>query len=640
MKKTILSIVLCLALVLPFFGGLTVPAHADSSKLIAITFDDGPGNYTSTLLDGLSKRGVPATFFMCGANGNYGVKNYNSLLTRMVSEGHQLANHSWGHPTFSKLSASEMQSQINQVGSYLTRAMGGNYNYLVRIPGGENNATIRANVSHPIITWSVDPVDWKYHNADTVYNNIMKSAGDGSIILLHDIYATSVEGGLRAIDTLKSQGYEFVTVSELFRRRGVTLNNGTVYSNAPNRGTTLPAYAAPSISVNGATVTVSANNSGVTLHYTTDGSTPTLASPTTNGTISLNSKVTLKVAGFDQFGTRTPVASQTVDANITEAPEIVSAGNGTVILRSGTPGAVIRYTTDGSEPNNSSAIAQNGIMIPNTVNKAIATASGKNASTVTTFYATEFGDIFYDVPPTAWYYTFVGGAVNKNLMVGMKDFTFAPATEMTRAMLVTILYSMEGKPATGSVSPFSDVKSTAWYASPIIWAADKNIVGGIGDGKFAPSDLITRQQVAAILYKYAIYKGKAKEQTDLSPLSKYSDEKQISNYARPAMAWAVTSGLMNGVTPTTLQPQGKCPRAQCATMMVAFDTIIHAPDPIPSPTVKPSESAAPTESPDPSESTVPEEPQTPDDKASAEEAPADTDDSTASETGADSEKSK
>ena len=186
MKKTILSIMLSLALILPFIGGLSVPAQAAGNKLIAITFDDGPGNYTSSLLDGLASRGVPATFFMCGVNGSYGVKNYNSLLTRMVSEGHQLANHSWEHPTFSKISGSQMQSQINQVGSYLTRAMGGNYNYLVRIPGGENNATIRANVAHPIITWSVDPVDWKYHNADTVYNNIMKSAIEIMNILLDE----------------------------------------------------------------------------------------------------------------------------------------------------------------------------------------------------------------------------------------------------------------------------------------------------------------------------------------------------------------------------------------------------------------------------------------------------------------------
>jgi hypothetical protein len=201
--------------------------------------------------------------------------------------------------------------------------------------------------------------------------------------------------------------------------------------------------------------------------------------------------------------------------------------------------------------------------------------------------------------------------VNKKLMVGTQDFLFSPAMEMTRAMLVTILYSMEGKPATGNVSPFSDVKNTAWYASPIIWAADKNIVGGIGDGKFAPNTLITRQQVAAIMFKYAIYKGKASDRVDQSSLSRYSDQKQISDYARPAMAWAVNVGLMSGVTSTTLQPQGTCPRAQCATMMVNFDRVINAPEPTapptqspsPSPEAEPDESAEPanTDAPAPSE---------------------------------------
>ena len=610
MKKRILPFLLAFALLVPFLGVQTAePAEAVTSKLIAITFDDGPGPYTQTLLNGLKSRNVPATFFMTGVNGSYGVKNYNSLLSQMVADGHQLANHSWGHPTFSKLSASEIQSQINQVGTYLTNAMGGSYNYLVRIPGGENTATIRANVAHPIITWSVDPLDWKYHNADTVYNNIMKSAGDGSIILLHDIYQTSVQGGLRAIDTLKSQGYEFVTVSELFRRRGISLQNGVVYSSAPNKGTTLSSYSAPTITANGPNVTVTANNSGVTLHYTTDGSTPTLASPTTSGTITLDKKVTLKVAGFDAFGVRTPVASQTIDANVAEAPYISVYANGTVQLKSSTVGAVIRYTTDGSEPNATSAVALNGMMSPGQVNKAFTSAAGMTRSSVTTFYMTEYGDLFYDVAPTAWYYTFVGKAVNKGLMVGMKDFFFEPNQEMTRAMLVTILYSMEGKPAVSGASPFSDVKTTAWYAGPVMWAAQNNIVSGVGGGLFNPSGLITRQQVAAILYKYAQYKGKASEQKDLTVLQSYSDQKQISEYAKPAMAWAVNAGLLKGVTATTLQPQGTCPRSQCATIMSAFDDIIRTegtPTPEPSPSEEPEESVSPSpsEEPEPSESSA------------------------------------
>lgn len=618
MKKRIIPFLLTLALVLPFFGIQTAPpAEAVGNKLIAITFDDGPGPSTQTLLNGLKSRGVPATFFMTGVNGSYGVKNYNGLLKQMVEDGHQLANHSWGHPTFSKLSGAEMQSQINQVGTYLTNAMGGSYNYLVRIPGGENTATIRANVSHPIITWSVDPVDWKYHNADTVYNNIMKSAGDGSIILLHDIYPTSVQGGLRAIDTLKSQGYEFVTVSELFRRRGISLQNGTVYSSAPNRGTNLPAYSAPTITANGANVSVNANNNGVTLHYTTDGTTPTLASPVTNGSITLSKKVTLKVAGFDNFGTRTPVATQTIDANVAKAPYISVYANGTVQLKSDSVGAVIRYTTDGSEPNANSAVALNGMMSPGQINKAFTSAAGMTRSEVTTFYKTEYGDIFYDVPPTAWYYTFVGKAVNKGLMVGMKDFRFEPSQEMTRSMLVTILYSMEGKPAVGGASPFSDVKTTAWYAAPVMWAAEKNIVGGIGGGKFDPNGLITRQQVAAILYKYAQYKGKANEQKDLTVLNSFSDQKQISDYAKPAMAWAVNAGLLKGVTSTTLQPQGTCPRSQCATIMSAFDDIIRA-EGNPTPAPSPSETQKPEESPVPSPSEQPETSESPAPESSAE----------------------
>ena len=99
----------------------------------------------------------------------------------------------------------------------------------------------------PIILWSVDPLDWKYRNADTVYNNIIKGAHDGAIVLTHDIYQTSVQGALRAIDTLKAQGYEFVTVAELLRRRSITPQNGVVYTSAPNKGTNLPAYTAPTI---------------------------------------------------------------------------------------------------------------------------------------------------------------------------------------------------------------------------------------------------------------------------------------------------------------------------------------------------------------------------------------------------------
>lgn len=106
-------------------------------------------------------------------------------------------------------------------------------------PGGSYNDTVKSSVGAPLILWSVDPKDWKYRDAETVKNNILANTEDGSIVLVHDLYETSVEGALAAIDELQDQGYTFVTVSELFRRKGITLEDGEVYRDAPNDGVDL-----------------------------------------------------------------------------------------------------------------------------------------------------------------------------------------------------------------------------------------------------------------------------------------------------------------------------------------------------------------------------------------------------------------
>ena len=296
-------------------------AEAAPSKLIAFTFDDGPGFYTDDLLDGLAARGAKATFFVNGENGSaLGAAFHGDLLKRMVKDGHQIGNHTYHHRVpFDGLSASEMVSQVNGVNTYLYNAVGGHYQTLVRTPGGANSATIRQNVNAPIILWSVDTLDWKYRNADTVYHNIMTKAHDGAVVLLHDIYSTSVNGALRAITDLQKQGYECVTVSELFRRRGITLQNGTVYTSAQKTGVNRSGYSAPTVTdtlntVNGkATVTFTMPHSGMTLYYTTDGSTPTMSSHTYRGPFDVNYGTTIRVAGFDAFGTRTPVAQKKPD---------------------------------------------------------------------------------------------------------------------------------------------------------------------------------------------------------------------------------------------------------------------------------------------------------------------------------------
>ena len=224
------------ALALLLILTLCMPAAASgfTEKLIAITFDDGPGAYTAQLLDELAARDVKATFFVSG----YRAANYPETLKRMVSEGHQLASHTQNHENLNTLSAAKIADEISRTQDYITAAGGDNPAY-IRPPYGNANKTVRAQAPSPLINWSVDPEDWKYHNADTVCKNILAGSYDGAIILVHDIYQTSVNGALAAIDKLLEQGYEFVTVRDLLLRRCITPEAGVMYYDAKNTGVNL-----------------------------------------------------------------------------------------------------------------------------------------------------------------------------------------------------------------------------------------------------------------------------------------------------------------------------------------------------------------------------------------------------------------
>ena len=134
------------------------------------------------------------------------------------------------------------KSQNMALNSFITAA-GGDENAYIRAPYGNANKTVKSVVTAPLIYWSVDPEDWKYRDAETVRQNIESGAFDGAIILVHDIYKTSVDGALAAIDDLLAEGYEFVTVRDLLLRRGVTPDAAVVYYSAKNNGINLPADA-------------------------------------------------------------------------------------------------------------------------------------------------------------------------------------------------------------------------------------------------------------------------------------------------------------------------------------------------------------------------------------------------------------
>ena len=175
---------------------------------------------------------------------------------------------------------------------------------------------------------------------------------------------------------------------------------------------------------------------------------------------------------------------------------------------------------------------------------------------------------FGDVKSADWFYNDVKYVYEKGMMAGTAADVFAPNATTTRAMIVTILYRLEGSPAVTGTSAFVDVPAGQWYTDAVNWAAANQIVKGTSATTFAPNDSITREQMAAILYRYAQYKGY--DVMKKADLSGYSDNSQVSAYAKDALAWANAAKLINGVTNTTLAPQGNATRAQVSAILHRF----------------------------------------------------------------------
>ena len=174
---------------------------------------------------------------------------------------------------------------------------------------------------------------------------------------------------------------------------------------------------------------------------------------------------------------------------------------------------------------------------------------------------------YTDVDTTQWYHEGVDYVIANGMMNGTGTNTFEPNSTTTRGMIVTILYRLEKEPAAGT-SPFTDVDAGQWYAKAVAWAAANGVVNGTSPTTFNPNDPITREQMAAILYRYASFKGY--DVTQKADLAGFTDVAQISDYAKDPMAWANKEGLIGGVSATTLQPQGSATRAQVATILMRF----------------------------------------------------------------------
>lgn len=175
---------------------------------------------------------------------------------------------------------------------------------------------------------------------------------------------------------------------------------------------------------------------------------------------------------------------------------------------------------------------------------------------------------FGDVRESDWFFEPVQYVVSRGIMNGSGANTFAPREKTTRGMLVTMLYRFEGAPAVSSSCPFQDVAAGKYYRNAVIWAAEHQIVGGLGGGRFAPDNAVTREQLAAILYRYAAFKGYDTQGS--AALTGSADRASVGSYAVDAMKWAVAEGLLTGVTATMLQPKGFALRSQVAAILMRF----------------------------------------------------------------------
>lgn len=176
---------------------------------------------------------------------------------------------------------------------------------------------------------------------------------------------------------------------------------------------------------------------------------------------------------------------------------------------------------------------------------------------------------FNDVSANDWFASAVDYVTGKGMMNGTADNTFSPKANTTRGMVVTVLYRLENQPSTSAAS-FTDVASGAYYANAVAWANANGIVSGYGSGKFGPNDKVIREQLAAILYRYAQYKKYDVSVGEDTNILSYDDAQSISSYAIPAIQWACGAGVVTGKSGSKLDPKGNATRAEVAAMLMRF----------------------------------------------------------------------
>lgn len=210
--------------------GLPPVETPDPDKpMIALTFDDGPSKKTERILDVLEQYNAHATFFVVGTQ----LEKFPELTKRASDLGCEVGNHTYNHKNLTKISPDEIREQINGVNALVLEATGKEI-ALVRPPygAGIKDETVKENVPYPLIMWTIDTLDWSTRDTESTIAAIRQDVKDGSIVLMHDLYDATAAAVETIVPELIEQGYQLVTVSEMFAAKGIVLEPGKYYRNA------------------------------------------------------------------------------------------------------------------------------------------------------------------------------------------------------------------------------------------------------------------------------------------------------------------------------------------------------------------------------------------------------------------------
>ena len=495
-------------------------------------------------------------------------------MRRVFNEGHEIAQHTYSHPTLTTQSNDQIVWQVQHTDEILDSCLGMDLDYLLRPPYGDCNSRVLSQIGCPAVLWSVDSVDWQSLNSYAVRDTIVNNAFDGAIILVHDIHSTSIPGALMAIDILQEEGYEFVTVSELYRRRGVKMENGKRYYSCKPTGTDLGAISSPVFETSdvygGLKVALKAQE-GATIYYSTDGTAPNRVY---TGPITITANTAFQAyASFKLNCGRSETISKVINLNWLKSPSIF-AKNGCYYFEEYDEDTDIRYVKDDYISDTQNVLYSEGIPWYRGCLTCFAIGPGKR-SVATTYYLSENGNAFKDVGTDCWYFDAIDRAVSLGVLYGTGNYHYEPDEKITRAAFVTMLHRSLDRlgydVSAGGLADFPDFDEDSWYAEAISWAYENNIVFGYPDTSLRPLGRITREEMCVILERVLILLGQDIVTTEMD----FADKDQISPWAEEAVGKMAQIGLVRGDGSHCFNPANRATRAEAAAVLLRlYDLLI------------------------------------------------------------------